>query len=98
MNDLYVREWSQFQNHFRPTLKLRSRDKRGSRTVRRYEKPQTPYARLLASPQISPKVKAHLKAQHAQLNPFALKKNIEQKLRLFSLHRVTSNLRQRCHD
>ena len=83
MNDLYVREWSQFQNHFRPTLKLRSRDKRGSRTVRRYEKPQTPYARLLASPQISPKVKAHLKAQHAQLNPFALKKNIEQKLRLF---------------
>jgi len=83
MNELYTREWSQFQNHFRPTLKLQSRDKRGSRTVRRYEKPQTPYARLLASTQISPKVKARLKAQHAQLNPFALQKNIEQKLRLF---------------
>jgi len=83
MNDLYTQEWSQFQNHFRPTLKLHSRDKCGSRTIRRYENPQTPYARLLKSPQISPTVKARLKAQHAQLNPFILKKNIEQKLRLF---------------
>jgi hypothetical protein len=83
MNDLYTQEWSQFQNHFRPTLKLRSRDKRGSRTVRRYECPLTPYARLLKNPQISPNVKARLKAEHAQLNPFALKKSIEQKLRLF---------------
>jgi len=83
MNDLYAREWSQFQNHFRPTLKLHSRDKRGSKTVRRYEKPQTPYARLLASPAISQKRKALLQAEHARLNPFELKKSIEQKLRLF---------------
>lgn len=83
MNDLYTQEWSQFQNHFRPTLKLQSRDKRGSRTIRRYQNPQTPYARLLNSPHISPKLKARLKAQHVQLNPFVLKKSIEQKLRLF---------------
>ena len=83
MNDLYRQEWSQFQNHFRPTLKLRHRDKRGSRTIRRYEKPRTPYARLLASPQISARAKARLRAEHARLNPFALKKSIEQKLRLF---------------
>lgn len=83
MNDLYVQEWSQFQNHFRPSFKLHSRDKRGSKTIRRYEKPQTPYARLLASPKISGQAKARLRAEHAQLNPFALKKSIEQKLRLF---------------
>jgi hypothetical protein len=83
MNDLYSNEWSQFQNHFRPTFKLSSRDKRGSKTIRRYETPQTPYARLLASPAISLKRKAQLRAEHAQLNPFTLKKNIEQKLRLF---------------
>ena len=29
------------------------------------------------------KAKARLRAEHAQLNPFTLKKNIEQKLRLF---------------
>lgn len=83
MNDLYARDWSLFQNHFRPTFKLISRDKRGSKTIRRYETPQTPYARLLASPHVSPKAKARLQAQHAPLNPFDLKKNIEQKLRLF---------------
>jgi hypothetical protein len=83
MNDLYRREWSQFQNHFRPSLKLQSRDKRGSRTIRRYEKPQTPYARLLASPSISLKIKTRLRTEHAQLNPFTLKKSIEEKLRLF---------------
>jgi hypothetical protein len=83
MNDLYTQEWSQFQNHFRPSLKLQSRDKHGSKTVRRYEKPQTPYARLLASPGISLRRKARLRAEHAQLNPFELKKSIEQKLRLF---------------
>ena len=83
MNQLYAQEWGQFQNHFRPSLKLHSRDKRGSKTVRHYEKPQTPYARLLASPHVSQKAKARLQAEHAQLNPFALKKNIEQKLRLF---------------
>jgi hypothetical protein len=51
--------------------------------VRRYEPPQTPYARLLASPHISQKAKARLQAEHARLNPFTLKKNIELKLRLF---------------
>src|ERR1051325_7993548 len=88
MNDLYAREWSQFQNHFRPTLKLHHRDKRGSRTIRRYEQPQTPYARLLSSPHLSARIKARLKTQHTQLNPFTLKKNIDQKLRLFPLIRT----------
>ena len=83
MNDLYIQEWSAFQNHFRPTFKLHSRDKRGSRTIRQYEKPQTPYARLLASEQVSARVKARLRAEHARLNPFNLKKNIEDKLRVF---------------
>ena len=83
MNDLYLQEWSQFQNHFRPSFKLHSRDKRGSKTIRRYEKPQTPYARLLACPEVSPKAKARLQAEHAQQNPLVLKKTIEQKHRLF---------------
>jgi len=83
MNDLYAREWSQYQNHFRPTFKLLSRDKRGSKTVRRYAPLQTPYQRLLASAAIPTAVKGRLRAEHAQLNPFALKKAIEEKLGKF---------------
>lgn len=83
MNDLYAQEWSQYQNHFRPTFKLLSRDKRGSKTVRRYALLQTPYQRLLESADVSKVTKERLGAEHARLNPFALKKAIEEKLRKF---------------
>ncbi|HYV31303.1 MAG TPA: integrase [Candidatus Binatia bacterium] len=84
MNDLYVQEWSRFTNHFRPTFKLLKRDKRGSKTVRIYEKkPQTPYQRLLDSPDIQEAQKAQLRAKHEELDPFELKKSIETKLKKF---------------
>jgi hypothetical protein len=82
MNDLYANEWSQFTNHFKPTFKLLRREKKGGKTVRIYEKkPKTPYQRLLESPDIPETTKATLRAQHAALDPFALKKSIEAKLK-----------------
>jgi hypothetical protein len=84
MNDLYRQEWSQFTNHFKPTFKLWKRDKRRSKTVRIYEKrPQTPDQRLLASPDIAEASKTKLRAEHARLDPFELKKGIERKLKNF---------------
>jgi hypothetical protein len=91
MNDLYAREWSQYTNHFKPTFKLVRREKKEGKTKRIYEKqPQTPYERLLASPDIAEATKARLRAEHAVLNPFALKKRIEAKLKNF--FNVLSNL------
>ena len=82
MNDLYANQWSQFTNHFKPTFKLLRREKKGGKTVRIYEKkPKSPYQRLLESPDIPETTKAKLRAQHAALDPFALKKNIEAKLK-----------------
>ncbi len=85
MNDLYAQEWSQFTNHFKPTFKLLRREKQANgRTKRIYEQaPQTPCQRLLASPDIPEATKAELRAQHAGLDPWALKKSIEAKLRNF---------------
>jgi hypothetical protein len=84
MNDLYAKEWSQFTNHFKPTFKLLKREKQGGKTKRIYEKkPQTPYQRLLASTDIAEATKATLRAQHTRLDPFALKKSIEVKLKKF---------------
>jgi transposase InsO family protein len=84
MNDLYSHEWSQFTNHSKPTFKRLKRDKRGSKTVRIYEEtPQTPYQRLLASSDIKEATKTKLRAEHARLDPFELKKVIESKLRNF---------------
>lgn len=84
MNDLYAKEWSQFTNHCKPTFKLLKREKKDGRTKRIYEKtPCTPYQRLVESPDIPEATKAKLRAEHAALDPFALKKSIEVKLRKF---------------
>lgn len=90
LNALY-RTWSQYQNHFRPTFKLAKREKKGSKTIKTYEpRPQTPYERLLHSQDISPKIKARLRAEHACLNPWDLKKDIERQLK--NIFTLLSNL------
>ena len=84
LKDLYGQEWSQYQNHFRPTFKLAKREKKDGRTVKTYEpRPQTPCQRLLGSAAIHEATKERLRAAHARLNPFALKKSLEAKLRNF---------------
>lgn len=84
LNDLYSQEWSQYQNHFRPTFKLLKREKQGSKTIKTYEKqPKTPYQRLLESPDLPEAVKNPMRTQHVRLDPFALKKRIEKKLTNF---------------
>lgn len=96
MNDLYSKEWSLYQNHFCPSVKLIKKEKINSRYKKLYDKPLTPYARLLASEHISLDVKNELKAHHEQLNPFELKRVIElMKKAIFKLVSVTSSMRQR---
>jgi hypothetical protein len=85
LNDIYSQEWSQYQNHFRPTLKLLKREKKDGKTIKTYEKkPQIPYQRLLESAQIPEETKARLRDQHAGLDPLALKKSIEAKKKFFT--------------
>ena len=84
LNDLYGQECSQYQNHFRPTFQLLKREKKNGKTVKTYEqKPQTPYQRLLESAAIPEATKVRLRAEHARLDPFALKKSLEGKLKKF---------------
>ena len=84
MNDLHAREWSRFTNHFQPAFKLLKREKTDGKTRRIYEpKPQTPYQRLLESADLAEATKEKLRARHAGLDPYALKKSIEEKLKKF---------------
>ena len=60
------------------------REKQAGKTKRVYAAtPKTPYQRLLASADIPEATKVKLRVKHAQLDPFALKKNIELKLQKF---------------
>lgn len=96
MNDLYKNEWSLYQNHFCPTMKLVEKKKINSRYYKRYDTPKTPYQRLMESEHIPQDAKNRLEKQHAGLNPFKLKRVIEKKLKhIFKFVTVTSNVRQR---
>lgn len=96
MNDLLANEWSQYQNHFLPSSKLINKTRVNSKYKKTYDKPQTPYARLLASSLVSSKTKLNLVEQHKKLNPFILKADIESKLaKIFELVKVTTSTRKR---
>ena len=89
INDLYAHEWSLYQNHLCPSLKLKTKTRIGSRYHKVYEEPKTPYQRLLESPHIPQATKQRLTALHDSLNPFRLKEAIEHKLRaIFRLPRL----------
>lgn len=65
-------------NHFLPTQKLAGKERVEGKVVRKYGRAQTPYARVLAAPQVSEEKKAELRTAHAKNNPMALARQIEQ--------------------
>jgi hypothetical protein len=80
MNDLYRHELRWFHNFFQPSVKLKKKVRVGSKLTRRYEKPQTPWQRVLASSHRDPRKVAALKALLKTLDPFELAKTIDRKL------------------
>ncbi|MCF7877441.1 MAG: integrase, partial [Candidatus Omnitrophica bacterium] len=88
MNDLYTSEWRLYHNFFCPSVKLISKKRIASKTVKRYDKPKTPYRRVLESKHVPASVKRNLKEQIKGLNPFQLKRAMEKKLKkIFSVNR-----------
>lgn len=81
INDLYVHEWSLFTNYFCPTLKLKEKLRINSRYCKKYEPPQTPVQRLIDSKDVSDEVKKTLEEIYNSLNPFKLKRKIDDKLK-----------------
>lgn len=64
--------------HFVAVRRMTGKAKIKSKYVRRYEQvARTPYTRILEHSQVNASVKAKLKAEHDQLNPLVLKKEID---------------------
>ncbi|MCG2702921.1 MAG: integrase [Candidatus Omnitrophica bacterium] len=80
LNDLYTSEWRLYHNFFCPSVKLIQKKRVASKIIKRYDKPQTPYQRLINSPDISNSAKLKLKEQFKTLNPFKLKNAIIAKI------------------
>lgn len=95
LNELYaaVREHTNF---FMPSAKLVSKTRDGAKVIKRYDTPTTPYARVLASPDVTDAAKARLTKRYDHLNPVALKRTISQRQRrLYELATLKESIRRR---
>jgi len=81
LNNLYRQEWRLFHNFFCPSMKLLSKERIGSKTLKHHDPPKTPYQRIIESPHIPPNVKQNLSKQLEKLNPFVLREAMEKKLK-----------------
>ena len=63
LNDLYTQEWRLFHNFFCPSMKLISKERVGSKTIKHHAPPKTPYQRTLESPNVLASVKNSLTKQ-----------------------------------
>lgn len=76
LNELY-RSLRLYVNFFQPSMKLATRERRGSKVVKTWDRAATPFRRLLSSPDIGDERKRLLTAQYESLNPAALMRAIE---------------------
>lgn len=83
MNDIYKRIWNPLWNFFTPVMKLQSKTRVGGKIIKVHDKPTTPYQRLLNSNTLSEEQIAKLQAEFKKLNPFELKKELDEKLKWF---------------
>ncbi len=89
LNDLYKKALCPFINFFIPSVKLISKNRVGSKIIRKHDAPQTPFQRVLMHPLIDKQTKLSLTAQFDSLDPFVLQKQIKAKTKhLFSTLRV----------
>lgn len=77
-----------FINFFVPSVKCLSKERQGSRIIRRYDTAKTAYQRVLEHPDINQTIKKQLKEKYVTLNLRTLRAEVElrQKKLLASLH------------
>ena len=82
LNDVYdcLRLWVNF---FQPSMKLVQKHRVGSKVHKKYDKPQTPYQRVQASPDVSEENKLALRKLFLSLDPLQLRKELDRRLDAF---------------
>ncbi len=70
-----------YVNMFQPVAKLISKERQGAKVKKIYDTPKTPCHRLLESPDVPEEVKAQLQKTFDELNPAALKREIDRLLK-----------------
>lgn len=83
MNDIYKNYWCPLKNFYTPAMKLKKKTRVGAKVKKEYDKAKTPYQRLIESGQLTLKQQADLTKRKSRLNPFKLRKEMDEKLNRF---------------
>lgn len=98
LGELY-QELRLYLNFFQPQMRLKEKTREGSKVRKRYDKPKTPYERLLASPHVDELAKRKLRRQYARLNPADLARRINAiQARLFKISSLPASGQMREAD
>lgn len=81
INDLYLNEWNDYFNFFIPSVKLIDKHRQGSKIIKIYDKPKTPFQRILESNKVEIKTKKYLSQYFENLNPFDIQKRLFNKIK-----------------
>lgn len=81
INALLKGPYGQLRNFFYASLKLEKKERQKGRLKRVYGEVQTPLERVLASPEVCLQTKERLRAEKRKLNPFALKQEVDRRLK-----------------
>jgi hypothetical protein len=81
INELVRGPYSQLLNCFHANLKLERTERKEGRVKRIYGKARTPLARVLECAEVCGKTKEQLRQQKRKLNPFALKAEVDRRLK-----------------
>jgi hypothetical protein len=81
LNDLYLTEWRLYLNFFIPSFKLIDKKRDGSKIIKTFDQPKTPYQRLVESPNITSTNKKQLIKLFNSLDPYQLEKTMKNKIK-----------------
>ena len=87
INALCKGELNWLLNGFLPTMKLKRKERVGSKVVRTYGETMTPLSRVLACPEVTAETKQRLRAEKQSLNPFALTREVERQMKVIEQNR-----------
>jgi hypothetical protein len=84
INELVRGPYAQLLNYFHANLKLERTERKEGQLKKIYQAARTPLARVLDCAHVCGKVKERLRQQKSRLNPFALKAEVERKLKVIA--------------
>lgn len=87
INALCKGELNWLLNGFMPTMKLESKERVGSKVVRKYGETVTPLERVLGCAEVSEATQARLRKEKRARNPFALVREVERQMKVIDANR-----------